>query len=61
MILGGQDTICDNKAAKKVFDLVNVKDKDIITYDDVDHLLLHDGEYLPFITKDIISWLNTHY
>ena len=50
----------DNKAARNFFEVVPVQDKDIITYDDVDHLMLIDGEYLPFIAKDLVSWFNTH-
>lgn len=49
MILGGQDKIVDNKKSTNFFDMVKVQDKDVITYDDMDHLMFIDGEYLPFI------------
>ena len=40
IILGGQDQMIDNKAAKNFFDKTKVQDKDIITYDDLDHMIL---------------------
>ena len=60
MILGGKDNIVDNKAARKFFENAIVKDKDIITYDDADHCIMMDGEFMPLITKDLIGWFNTH-
>ena len=46
--------------ALKFFNEVTVDDKDIITYDDLDHMLIHDAEYLPLIQKDLIGWFNLH-
>jgi hypothetical protein len=37
-----------------------VQDKDMITYDDADHFMLLDNEYMPLVAKDLIGWFNTH-
>lgn len=62
MILGGRDQIVDNRAAKEFFEIqsAKVQDKDIITYDDADHFICLDNEFMPLITKDLIGWFNTH-
>jgi len=61
MILGGgQEQTVSNKAAEEFFGKVPLTDKDIITYDDLDHFIIHDREYLPLITKDLVGWFNTH-
>ena len=62
MILGGKDQIVDNRAAKEFFEVqsAKVQDKDIITYDDADHFICLDNQFMPFITKDLIGWFNTH-
>lgn len=59
-MLSGSDNVVDNKCAQKAFDLAQIEDKDIITYDELDHMLLTDKEYLSLIQKDFISWFNTH-
>ena len=33
-------------------------DKQMITYDNVDHMPFHDGEHLQIILKDIVSWMD---
>lgn len=60
MILGGRDQLIDNFTAEKVFHQSPVLDKDLINYDDLDHLINQDLNYLPLISKDLTSWLNTH-
>lgn len=60
MILGGKDQIVENKAAKHFFDVADVQDKDILTYDDADHFLLLDNEHMALISKDLIGWFNYH-
>lgn len=60
MILGGKDNVICNKAAKNFFELVLTEDKAIVNYDDLDHMIIHDAEYLPLITNDLIGFFNTH-
>lgn len=62
MILGGRDQVVDNKASKEFFEIqsAKVQDKDVITYDDGDHFMLLDNDFMPLIAKDLISWFNTH-
>jgi len=47
-----------NDKNREFFSQMKVDDKQIITYDDCDHDMLFDGEYLPFIIKDMVSWLD---
>lgn len=58
MILGGKDQVVCNKQAKNFYDLVPIEEKAIVEYDDLDHLLIHDAEYLPLIQKDLINFFN---
>lgn len=62
MILGGKDTVVDNKAAKDFFNLTSSKitDKDIVVYDDGDHFMALDNDYSSMLIKDLIAWYNTH-
>ena len=61
MIQGGQDdAVCTKTAKSMFFDIVKVQDKDLITYDDLTHMVIHDKEYLHLIQSDLISWFNTH-
>ena len=60
MVLGGEDTIIDNQAAKDFFNECAVQDKDLIVYDACDHNPIYDNEYMPMITNDLIGWFNTH-
>jgi alpha-beta hydrolase superfamily lysophospholipase len=62
MILGGRDQVVDNRGAKDFFEIqsAKVQDKDLITYDDADHFMLLDNEYMPLVAKDLIGWFNTH-
>lgn len=62
MILSGRDQVVDNRGSKDFFEIqsTKVKDKDLITYEDADHFLLLDNEYMPLVAKDLIGWFNTH-
>jgi hypothetical protein len=31
-----------------------------VTYDDADHFIMLDNEFMPLATKDLIGWFNTH-
>ena len=37
-----------------------MNDKDLVTYDDADHFILLDNEFMPMAVKDLIGWFNTH-
>ena len=54
----GQDTEVDNKVIQKYFEELPQPDKQMITYDDVDHNIWQDGEYLGLLFNDIISWMH---
>ena len=56
LIQGGQDKISSNFSSKKVFQSLPMNDKNIITYDDCDHHMLADGEWVDIIANDTISW-----
>eukprot|EP00347_Sterkiella_histriomuscorum_P015835 403355508 len=60
MILGGKDQLASNSAAQELFDKAPIQDKDLIVYDDLDHMINQDADFLPLISKDLTSWLNTH-
>ena len=60
MILGGKDNIVCNKTAKNFFDVVPIEDKAIVNYDDLDHMIIHDAEYLPMIVRDVSGFFDTH-
>ncbi len=51
MMLGGEDTVVSNEAARTLYERVQIKDKAIVEYDELDHMLVHDAEYLPKINK----------
>ena len=42
MILGGKDKIISNKAAEEFYNQVEIGDKALIKYDDLDHLIVQD-------------------
>jgi esterase/lipase len=62
MILAGKDQLVCNKASREFFEVQTSKvdDKDVITYDDADHFICMDNEFMPLFTKDLIGWFNTH-
>jgi len=37
-----------------------MRDKNIIEYDECDHFLLADGDWVDIAAKDIISWQDAH-
>ena len=60
MILAGKDTVVSNKEAKAFFNNTAITDKDLITYEDADHLILYDKGYWPSLTLDSVGFFNTH-
>jgi len=40
-----------------VYDSIPCEDKTMITYDEIDHSIFQDGEYLPLVVKDISDWI----
>jgi esterase/lipase len=60
MVLAGKEVLVDNDAARSFFNNSQVKHKDLIEYGDADHCIMQDNEFWPLVTKDIISWQNTH-
>jgi alpha-beta hydrolase superfamily lysophospholipase len=60
ILRGGLDTVVSNDKIDEFFQTIPVRDKNMITYDDVDHMMFQDGEYLSVVTNDILSWLDTH-
>ena len=56
----GLDTVVCNETINTFFQEIANRDKQMITYDDVDHNPLQDGEYISLIIKDVVSWLDTH-
>lgn len=58
MIRAGNDDLVDNKAIQDFFQTIPVTDKQMMTYDEVNHSIFQDGEYLPLIVRDIVSWMD---
>eukprot|EP00352_Strombidinopsis_acuminata_P000507 CAMPEP_0176339234 /NCGR_PEP_ID=MMETSP0126-20121128/607_1 /TAXON_ID=141414 ORGANISM="Strombidinopsis acuminatum, Strain SPMC142" /NCGR_SAMPLE_ID=MMETSP0126 /ASSEMBLY_ACC=CAM_ASM_000229 /LENGTH=65 /DNA_ID=CAMNT_0017682713 /DNA_START=1114 /DNA_END=1311 /DNA_ORIENTATION=+ len=46
MILAGQEQLVCNNAAKTFFEMTEVEDKDLVEYDDADHSIPRDNEYV---------------
>jgi esterase/lipase len=57
VITVGKDTVVDNKKTLQAFERLGTDDKQIISYEDVDHSINQDGEYIPLIVKDITDWM----
>lgn len=32
----------------------------MMTYDEIDHGIFIDGEYMPLVVKDIVDWMDVH-
>ena len=51
MILGGKDTLVDGQGARSFadscFKLEGENMRKVIEYDDLGHMIIHDGRYLP--------------
>merc|ERR1712086_744337 len=58
VIRAGNDDLVDNKAIQDFFRTIPVTDKQMMTYDEVNHSIFQDGEYLPLIVRDIVSWMD---
>lgn len=58
ILRAGLDTIVDNKEVNDYFTRLPQPDKQMITYDEVDHNIWQDGEYLNLIMHDLVSWMN---
>ena len=54
----GLDETIDNFKIESYFETIPQKDKQMITYDDVTHDMLQDGEYLNLMVNDIVSWMD---
>ncbi|CDW82247.1 UNKNOWN [Stylonychia lemnae] len=60
MILGGKDQLISNTAAINYFKGINTQDKDLIVYEDLDHLVIQDTTRFEQVSKDLCYWLQTH-
>ena len=60
LIQGGQDQVVNKNWSKNFYSSLAVGDKNIINYDDLDHFMLADGDWVDIISNDAIGWLNTH-
>jgi len=58
LIRAGGDDLVDNKAIQDFFRTIPVTDKQMMTYDEVNHSIFQDGEYLPLVVRDIVSWMD---
>ena len=58
ILRAGLDESVDNGKIQEYFETIPQKDKQMLTYDDVDHQLLQDGEYISLIVHDVVSWMN---
>ncbi len=56
MIQGGCDQVGCVRSAKAVYQSIPGPNKNIITYDDCDHYMLADGDWVDIIAKDSIGW-----
>ena len=57
---GGQDSVTTPKTVRSFFDKVDVKDKDIILYDDWGHDIYADSDYFNLLLREQAVWLNSH-
>ena len=55
-LLGHQDFTADPAAALHAYKRLATADKNIIEYDECDHFVLGDGEWVDFVVKDIAAW-----
>lgn len=58
VVVCGKDRVVSNSKIYAKFDQIAAADKHIISYDDVDHCLFLDGEYMPLIVKDMAAWMD---
>ena len=57
MIAAGKDRVVSYPKILEFFENMET-DKQLLKYDEVDHNLFQDGEYLPLIVKDIVDWMD---
>ena len=60
LLMTGKDTVVDNKKSKEFYESIKSKSKQMITYDEIDHGIFIDGEYMPLVVKDIVDWMDVH-
>jgi len=60
ILRSGLDKVVSNSKIDEFFQQIPVRDKTMITYEDADHMLFQDGEYISLVINDIISWLDIH-
>jgi alpha-beta hydrolase superfamily lysophospholipase len=69
MLLGGQDLLVDNKGSHAFSQScshphLNPEDgremKKIVEYEDLTHMMIHDANYIPDITTQMVKWFDTH-
>jgi esterase/lipase len=58
--MGGREKEVCNKTIKSWYETTDIVDKTVVEYDEACHLLLQDKEYWPMVTKDVITWFDTH-
>lgn len=58
VIRAGKDKTVSGVKIKEFYETIPTYDKQMITYDECDHNILQDGEYLPLLSKDIMSWMD---
>lgn len=57
MVRCGKDKVVCNSKIEEVYNRLGADDKTLITYDEIDHSILQDGEYLPLVVRDITDWM----
>ena len=59
MVLGGRDQVGCLKSQKDVFQSINSPEKNFVSYDDCDHYILADGEWVDAVVKAAAGWNNS--
>ena len=59
MVKAGEDRTVSNHAIDKVFEELGSADKTMLSYDNCDHAIFNDGEYMPLVVKDICHWMES--
>ena len=59
MVMCGKDMNVCNHAVEREFRNIGSLDKTLVGYDEVDHYIWQDGEYMPLAVKDICDWMSS--
>ena len=59
MILGGREQVGCLQSSRAVFQAIDVNEKNFISYDDCDHYLLADGEWVDVAAKATVGWMDS--